>query len=167
MNNDNDPTSKNDKRVYHDGSSDLLRLISNVFRLVRMNLAASFTVATLRYIILFQSVPFLFIMIDTIFYTVLSLPVSIISFLFLFKNRGRVITGIVFGIHFLIVAISSVRFSLNDAQNSGLSQKINGQWVFLDGDPTVLGMVIIGLESFTLSILTVIALWYAIKRKTN
>jgi hypothetical protein len=132
-----------------------------------MNLAASFTVATLRYIILFQSVPFLFIMIDTIFYTVLSLPVSIISFLFLFKNRGRVITGIVFGIHFLIVAISSVRFSLNDAQNSGLSQKINGQWVFLDGDPTVLGMVIIGLESFTLSILTVIALWYAIKRKTN
>jgi hypothetical protein len=142
-------------------------LSSKLLRLLGLNAASSFFVAALHYLVLYGTIPILFIVIDAILYLLISAPVSALSVFILSIPRSGAIFRLVLASNFAIVSAALAGFSLSDSRNSGLSQKISGIWAFIDGYPTPFGMAVIGANSLVLSLLTVFSLWFVIVKNKN
>jgi hypothetical protein len=122
-------------------------------RLVILTIVATVIFTLLRYLLIFQSAPWIYVLVDVVFFISMSLPLAVIFwFAIAIRPEGRyrfafVTTFFLSSLFLFTVAV------LISASNVGLSQRVLGFDLFVGGKPTTVGMVELIMSNIVLAFL--------------
>jgi len=128
-------------------------------RTTGLSVLASFIVAAGYYFVLFHEVPILLILVDTILYALIVVPVVWVGVFLIRRTIRKSVAGVVLVSVVLIVAPVLGWVTLADADRGGLSQKIAGNWAFVGGSATLYGMVVVGANGLALAAAAIAVIW--------